>query len=50
MYHTRLQASEKKVETHGKTSLTHCLRCKVCTLVDKLPDRLEKKTFEALGT
>ena len=50
MYHTHLQASEKKVETYGKTSLRHCPRYKADALVDKLPDRLEKKTFEALGT
>ena len=50
MYHERLQASEKEVETHGKTLLTHCARCKADALVDKLPDRLEKKTCEALGT
>ena len=50
MYHARLQASEKKVETLGKTSLTHFLRCKANVLFDKLPDRLEKKAFEALGT
>ena len=29
--------------------MTHLRRCEVDALVDKLADRLEKKTFEALG-
>ena len=41
---------EKEVETHGKTSLTHCPRCKADGLINKLAERLEKKTLEVLGT
>ena len=29
--------------------MTHLPRCEADALVDKLADRLEKKTFEALG-
>ena len=29
--------------------MTHLRRCEADVLVDKLADRLEKKTFEALG-
>ena len=29
--------------------MTHLRRCETDALVDKLADRLEKKTFEALG-
>ena len=41
---------EKEVETNGKTSLTHSPRCKADALVDKLADRLEKKTLKVLAT